>query len=1217
MKARLARRPAGTAGVQRSATAAPRVRAPAPPQPGLRWVPGGLDVGTVLRLQASAGNQAVGELLGGPRLSVQAQPVACPAPAAAPPPVSPHADPKFIAVTGRVKQEAGRQKDHPPATAKVAEAQDAAAGPSNEVASKAAASQVVDDMSQRKPRGFDRAAFVRAVHEAIEKATPKTMEEVDDMARSDRAAAVKGEVGGKVVASKDAAARDIADASSAPPDPSRATARPVTPMGPETPGRPPADVRAGEAMPSAKPAEQVSLDHTRCETDAQMAEAGVTGEQVESSNEPEFHQAMDAKKQADDHARSAPQQLRQDEQHALGQARGDAGASAASGLTAMHQTRATAAGHVGTHKDEAKARNETERANLATELEGIYNATKKDVGDTLGGLDKKVSDRFDAGERAARDAFNKHVKTKKDEYFDKRYGQAGGSLLWIADKLTSPPPEVNRFIDEAKQLYVSEMEGAINDVATVVETELNRATARIQEGRQQIKERVAAAPKALQRYAREAAGQFESRFDELDQAVESRSSGIIDDLAQKYVAASKAVDDLCQQMHEANKGLLDKAKDAVGGMVETIEKMKAMLANMAARARDVADRIIDKPIDFLHNLIAAVKQGFGQFVDKIGAYLKKGLMQWLFGEVAKAGITLPDKFDLRGILMLLAQVLGLTWANIRSRAVKILGARVMAMLDRGAAAVQKGIEIYNTIKNEGLAGVWHLVQDRVAEIKAQIMESVGTMVVEEVVKAGVKWVLGLLNPASAFVKACMAIYDIVMFFVNHGREIADLVNAVIDNLGAIVAGNVGAAANMVEQALARAVPIAIGFLASLLGLGDLGSKIKAILDKVQEPVGQAVDWVLGTVIKPAIGLVAKGVNWVKGKARAGVAWVKAKAKAGVDYVKAKARAGVEKLKAKFGRKKDEPKAAADQRSVEQKQADLDAAMGAGYEAVDDANASDRDVKRRLAALKFTHRLTRLSLVVDGEDASGGTVHIEGAVNPTQSGPHRKRKLSSRQQLERLRKFLQDQARESHPVLQQISLTNALAEQILKGGSVEEVATRLNKSRRQSRSRDSAQPSGRGPVRPYGDAPKPGDTGYRRGYQWHHPEMQSAMKEGIIGYNYLDDPTLRLTERQHRLTFAWQPRRGTPEWADMMAAVGSAASIEDAADISARALAGGRRPTSEQQSIAATAALEHAAYMFGITPLGDVQQAIAAHEEFQRRLVAAAQALVAYVAQLKA
>jgi len=59
--------------------------------------------------------------------------------------------------------------------------------------------------------------------------------------------------------------------------------------------------------------------------------------------------------------------------------------------------------------------------------------------------------------------------------------------------------------------------------------------------------------------------------------------------------------------------------------------------------------------------------------------------------------------------------------------------------------------------------------------------------------AGITWIIGLLNPASAFFKACKAIYDIIVFFINRGSQIIALVNAVIDSIKAIVKGALGTA----------------------------------------------------------------------------------------------------------------------------------------------------------------------------------------------------------------------------------------------------------------------------------------------------------------------------------------------------------------------------------------------------------------------------------------
>jgi len=83
------------------------------------------------------------------------------------------------------------------------------------------------------------------------------------------------------------------------------------------------------------------------------------------------------------------------------------------------------------------------------------------------------------------------------------------------------------------------------------------------------------------------------------------------------------------------------------------------------------------------------------------------------------------------------------------------------------------------------------------------------------------WILSLLNPASAFVRACKAIIDIITFFIERGSQIVELVNAVIESVTAIANGAVGGAAKAIENAMSKALPVIIGFMASLLGLGGI------------------------------------------------------------------------------------------------------------------------------------------------------------------------------------------------------------------------------------------------------------------------------------------------------------------------------------------------------------------------------------------------------------
>ena len=88
-----------------------------------------------------------------------------------------------------------------------------------------------------------------------------------------------------------------------------------------------------------------------------------------------------------------------------------------------------------------------------------------------------------------------------------------------------------------------------------------------------------------------------------------------------------------------------------------------MLKNVLARVAGVVGDIIKDPVGFLGNLIAGVKGGILKFKDNILDHLRKGLMSWLFGALAEGGIELPDTFDLKGIIKLLASIFGLTWAQ--------------------------------------------------------------------------------------------------------------------------------------------------------------------------------------------------------------------------------------------------------------------------------------------------------------------------------------------------------------------------------------------------------------------------------------------------------------------------------------------------------------------------------------------------------------------------
>src|SRR5207253_5359710 len=129
--------------------------------------------------------------------------------------------------------------------------------------------------------------------------------------------------------------------------------------------------------------------------------------------------------------------------------------------------------------------------------------------------------------------------------------------------------------------------------------------------------------------------------------------------------------------------------------------------------------------------------------------------------------------------------------------------------------------------------LWQWIKDKIAEIniKDMVMGAIKDFVITKIITAGVTWLISMLNPAAAFIKACKMIYDVIMFFIERGSQIMEFVNSIMDGMGAIAAGSLGSAASLVENSLARILPLAIAFLASLLGVGGIAGKIKEIIEK--------------------------------------------------------------------------------------------------------------------------------------------------------------------------------------------------------------------------------------------------------------------------------------------------------------------------------------------------------------------------------------------------
>ncbi len=154
--------------------------------------------------------------------------------------------------------------------------------------------------------------------------------------------------------------------------------------------------------------------------------------------------------------------------------------------------------------------------------------------------------------------------------------------------------------------------------------------------------------------------------------------------------------------------------------------------------------------------------------------------------------------------------------------------------------LETSFEMVQIVRKEGVAGLWEHLKDQFADLKATIMDTIMDIIQTQVIQAGIKWIMGLLTPVGAFIKAAMAIIDVVKFFIQRAAQIMELIKAFIDSVAAIASGNVGAVAKSIENALGKAVPVLIGFLASLLGIGGLADKVLGVIRKIRQRIENAI-----------------------------------------------------------------------------------------------------------------------------------------------------------------------------------------------------------------------------------------------------------------------------------------------------------------------------------------------------------------------------------------
>jgi len=350
-----------------------------------------------------------------------------------------------------------------------------------------------------------------------------------------------------------------------------------------------------------------------------------------------------------------------------------------------------------------------------------------------------------------------------------------------------------------------------------------------------------------------------------------------------------------------------------------------LMLSVLAKAASSLDEIIMHPVKFLGNLAGAVGQGLKRFVVDLPVHLATGLVNWLVTPLKDLGVEPIKDLSLTSILTLVMSVLGITEAKLRAKVEKAVGPKATKVLE----GAWKWIKALLT---KGLGGIWDEIKDQLSNLYSMVIGGISKWITTEIVEAGVAKLVKLCNPVGAIIEAIQTIYKTLTFLVQKANEILALVDSVLNSIQKIVAGDIGSAAAWIENSLARAVPMVIAFLAKWLGFSDPGPKVREIVVGIQAKVEGALDW----LVEKAIAIGKKVMDALG-----------------------------------LGKKPDE-------RTDEEKLADLDRAMVDAGALADQPDADAETVTAGLPAIKSKYRLNMLEL----DPESGDKYEIVGGFSPT-------------------------------------------------------------------------------------------------------------------------------------------------------------------------------------------------------------------------------------------
>jgi hypothetical protein len=743
------------------------------------------------------------------------------------------------------------EQTHDDGGEKLRKSEDAVVIPPSEEQSASNAEQVgqvggrqVPEVDENKGKG--------TLLQSLKANVPRTIGDLDNFKRDRKAQHTGAAVLEVVQGDKDSVIATFGDLRATPP-PAPSTKEPGELPPPEAaPSTGTMHLGRGTVAPLLK--EHTDVSEYPMQADAKLKEEGVTQEQLDLVDSGDLADANKEKKLMVRQAATEPvavQQMAQEERVKVDR---ELDQEERVGRGALQVRRRGALAATGQKQKGTKKDLEKKRDDVANEINRRYTAVQDLVKKRLLDLDVQSMKRFDEGNAAAARDFENDVNREMAQFKDQRYSGWFGWAKRVKDwwRGIDELKEVKAIFETNKAAFEKRINTLVEEISADNARVIRECHEKLTAERIAIEDFVHRLPDELQDMGKKAAGEMQEKLDVLDKDISRKEEELQNKLKDKQTAAIKAIDEKIAKMKESMSGALAKvgrlllkaAKKFFSWALEKFGLSLSTIESIIDKGIAVLKAIFTGPIQFVKNLIAAAKLGFSNFAKNFVTHLKDAVFEWLTGAIE--GVTLPDSWTVRGIVSVLFQIIGISWANLKQRLVLLIPAPVVEGL-------QTTFGLVKTLVSEGPMAAWEQLKEMGEELKRTFVSAVTDWIKWKVVEEAVKTVLALFIPGAGMVRAIVAIYDTIVFFIQKARDIMQMIGSFLGSIAEIAAGNIGAAADALELGLARGLKLVIAFLAKFLRLDGITARIRTALDAVRNKVNAVLDkvasWVVGLAKK--------------------------------------------------------------------------------------------------------------------------------------------------------------------------------------------------------------------------------------------------------------------------------------------------------------------------------------------------------------------------------